>query len=446
LKTKLELAKHGFWKVTKGKKDCLISAIAINKEDNFSRLKKIGCTEEELIRVENAVYAVQREPLNKQELEFLSSPSLFKMLTEDELNKKIVGEMETRKTIFLVACGGRLVENAKATSSNLMVNAESSAGKDHVVRSVIELLPNNAWLSRTRISPTAFTYWHSAQLEPEWDWNKYAVYLEDISNGVLNCDVFKTMASGGSKSTVVINQKAVDIEINGKPALIITTASANPKKETTRRFPIANLDETENQTSAIIQCDAENASKGLTTEYNEKASECLQKLKQVKVKIHFAPAIAKKFPAGHVFMRTHFSRFLDYIKFATAIHQYQRDVDEDGFYIAEQQDYEIAKIALKKTTSNPMMIPLTKNQQRILNVLKEIAKECFQPVKEIEKHLPMSDKWLREQLDILTDFGLVKKDSVRNEETKRDLIAYSLADIDEIQNLPTWEEIKRAKK
>ena len=294
-------------------------------------------------------------------MKYLVDPNLFNLICEEEFNKKIVGEVEARKVIFLCSAGGRLVKNCSIASYNLLVNDDAGTGKDYVTGRVLNIIPEEFYIHKTRISPAVFTYWHT---EPEWSWDGKIFYPEDISEAVLNSDVFKVMCSSGSSATIVVKQKAIDLEINGKPVMITTTASAVPNPELTRRFVILNLDSSEDQTKKIMERHSEYAKKGIVPEYNPMITEAMRYLRRVNVKIPFSDLIDKHFPSKHIIMRTHYPRFLDYIKASTAFFQYQRKNEKD-FVIAEGQDYDIARGCFLKLCSNKYMIPLTINQKKI---------------------------------------------------------------------------------
>lgn len=437
---------------------CKLVSYSLNKEQIYEimqRYSKIGKWQEAPEQYKEMSYqkAVNRikKKQNKEEkilcndkeaLEILKNPKLFDLITK-EIEKKVEKEEDAIQTIFLVSCV-TFVENAKAESSNLLVNAESGAGKDWVTKNTLGIWSRQKYFHRTRITPTAFTYWHNSEFEPEWTWSGKIFYNEDISNSVLNCDVFKTMASGGTKSTVTVNQRAVDVEINGKPAMIITTASANPKKETLRRFPVVNLNETVDQTKAIIEKQCEEAATGEDQEYNEKITKALDCLKKVKVIIPFAKMLPKHMPTKHVIMRTHSNRFLDYIKASAALHQFQRKTDSKSSVVAEEQDYSVAKKVLEKITSNPLMIPLTKDQQKILELFRNNSETKYS-VKEIEPHFAFTDKWLRKLLDHLFDYGFLEKDRDLREGSDKKVIVYSFKEQLEVK-LPCWEELTNKNK
>ncbi|MCK4319018.1 hypothetical protein KAW38_00410 [Candidatus Micrarchaeota archaeon] len=378
--------------------------------------------------------------------EILKDPGLFNLITEKEFNKKIVGELETRKTIFLCACG-KWVENNTKTSYNLMINSESGAGKDWVTSSVLEILPEGDYEKRTRITPNVFTYWHNSEYEPEWTWDGKVFYCEDISNEVLNSDVFKVMASGGSHATVLVRQKAVDIKIQGNPVIFITSSSASPSRENLRRFTILNLDESTEQTKAIKERAAKLAQEGKTEQYGEDIRKALGLLERVKVKVPYADKLTEMFPDEQIIIRTHFSRFLDYIRASTALHQKQRKRDDNGYYLAEEQDYNIARLALLKVTSNPQMIPLTKDQRKILSIFEELGKGKLEQerysVSDLEPHITfMSDRWMRVNLDKLTNHGFLKKDVEKRENSTKPVMVYCYEGFGRV-NIPTWGVISK---
>lgn len=317
---------------------------------------------------------------NEELLNILKDPKIFDKITIEEFDKKIVGETEARRLIFLCA-NGRLIENNNIASYNLLVNDDAGSGKDHICKHTLEIIPKEQYIYKTRITPAVLTYWHNSTKEPDWTWNGKVFYNEDISEAVLNSDVFKVMCSSGSNATVVIEQEAIDLEIKGKPVMITTTATSIPNPELTRRFAIVNLSESKNQTKEIMKRHSEFAKEGMIPEYDEKIKEALKLLKRTKVKIPYAEKIYKHFPDSHVIMRTLYPRFLDLIKASTGFHQYQRDIDKEGYYIANEQDYEIAREGIETIKSNKYMIPLTITQKKILHkfdeerIKKEKAKE-----------------------------------------------------------------------
>jgi ferredoxin len=397
-------------------------------------------------RIERMRAEIQKSPTH-----LLKNPKLFEIIT-DEFKKKVVKEEDTCKTIFLGMCMA-FVENCDAASSNMMVNSASGAGKDWVVKAVGSILePVNEttgiglFLKKTRISGTVFTYWHDSEQEPHWNWDGKILYLEDVSNEILNHDVFKVMASGGSDATVVIQQRAYNKKINGKPVIIITSASATPKPELVRRFVMIGLDESDDQTKLVKRLETKMAREGTLPDYDKRITEAISMLKRIKVKIPYVAEDVEKLFPEHILMRTHLKRFLDLIKASCALHQFQREQDEAGFFIATGQDWDIARVALIKTTTNALMIPLTKEHKEIIEVFKKLQNKTpdlvskpFFSVSELEEHVhTMSDKWIRIQLDWLTSTGFLDKASEERAESKKRVMVWRLKEQLEI-SIPTFD-------
>ena len=87
---------------------------------------------------------------------YLMNPDLINIIDE-ELDKKIVQEQEARIVIFLVA-NMRNVENLSKGSDNLIVNAVSGTGKDHVVGAVFDLIPKDEKEELIRTTPKVLAY------------------------------------------------------------------------------------------------------------------------------------------------------------------------------------------------------------------------------------------------------------------------------------------------
>lgn len=371
----------------------------------------------------------------------LKDPDLFDKITDQEFNKKIVGELEARQTIFLCACG-MFVEDCQLSSYNLGVDSESGAGKDHVTDSVLKIFPEDRGEKRTRISEKALNYWHCAEKEPEWTWDGKYCYLPDISKDVLNSDAMKLMSSEGSTTTIVDRGKAVDLTIRGKPVFFITSASRSVTKEMQRRFPLVTLDETIEQTKAIMRLQIQLAKEGRTPQYDPQIREALGFLRRVKVKVPFGEKFLDVLPAKHIIMRTHLNRFLDLIKASAALHQYQRHRDKDGFVIADPKDYDCARIALLKTTSNIFMVPLQKNRQKFLEIAKE--REAWWTIPEISPAIPfLSERALYTIVDDLKEnFLEVRK---RDVEKSKPPMEYRVLDYG-MTDVPVWDDIEEYQK
>jgi len=380
----------------------------------------------------------------------LMDPMLWRRLTEDGLDDKIVGEEPVRKVVLLCAMGSKVI-NAKMTSYNLLINSAPGAGKDHTADNVLKSLPKGMVEKQTRISPTVFNYWKSRS--PNWSWDGKVVYLEDISNSVLNSEVFKVMCSSGSKAVIVINQVAVELEVKGKPVIIVTSASASPSAEMVRRFLVVSCDETEKQTRDIMDRCVDLAITGKTSTEINNYHNALQFLNRVNVKLPDKIKLAvNHFPSKSLHMRTHFPRFLDLIKASCAVHQFQREKECDDTFIAQGEDFDIAREIILSTTTNSNMIPLTKDQRNVLDILKElpvkvncehgVEVESGYSLSELEPRIKFcGERQLRRYLDRLVELGFVIKKSEDRDNSRKAVMTFKASEqVDDIK-IPRWHEL-----
>lgn len=371
----------------------------------------------------------------------LKNPELWGVIN-NEFDKKIEGEHEARKAIFFTFMMRR-VKNRNKSTDNLMVNDEGGTGKDYIVSAIFEILPEDEKDKRVRITPKVLAYLNDVKNNPS-GWIGKCLYLEDVPNNVLNDDAFKVMSSaspiGITQTSVIVNNKLININIMGKPSIVITIATASPKQELLRRYPIVNLTGSVEQTKAVLKKQAEFAMTGQSSDYDSTIKDALSRIPIIKVRVPFADKIAKIFPFGNVIIRTHFPRFLDYIKASCALHQYNREEDIDGYYIAIEQDYEIARDIMAVTTSNQLMIPLTKKQKQILEKFGEMERREF-TIDELKIDMQQiyGETYLRKQLEKLSELGFLLKGQIETETKPK--LCYKLLEVSKLE-LPSYEELQ----
>lgn len=301
----------------------------------------------------------------------------------EESSKRIVNEEKARKALILLLFGGRLVKNAKPTSYNSMLSALSGSGKDYLLSNLLQLLPLGYWDHKTRLSEKALSYWHPTEREPYFTWNGRILYTEDASNAFLNSDTTKIMMTGGSDISIVRDGYLVNMKINGSPIFAITSASAEPNKELTRRVSSIPLDGSQEQTEKILEFQTRVALNGLPS-YNPYIVNTGYLLDRVEVIVPYANVLIKDFPKK-LAARTNFDRLIDIIKASAALHQFTRNKDIDKV-IANEDDLKAA-LSVFKTLFPIKTVSLPHTQQALLDYLKAIketeersASELFREV------------------------------------------------------------------
>ena len=303
----------------------------------------------------------------------LEKGKLWNELVIDELDKKHLGDIATKEIIFL-CCIGRFVKNKQTFSFNNLVLSVSSAGKDHLVGSVLKLFNPEDYETWGRTSTKTFNYLHNLEDEPDFNYDGKIVYLKEITEGILNSEVMKEFTSAEEEITQIaiprprtkLTPPGVDIvQIKGHPVVIATTATSTPSDEIRNRFNIVGLDETEEQTKR--------ARKNTKEKYSDDVMEFLEDLKVCEVEIpdHLFKFIDKHFPTNKVRYRRDFYKFLDFVRAKTIFNQHIRTKHKGGILRATEEDYNSARDIFINAYSKLSDIPLKEIPKRIVNVMEK---------------------------------------------------------------------------
>jgi len=355
----------------------------------------------------------------------------------DELGKKIAGEIKSREIIFLCGCG-RLVKNANLSSFNLLIHSKSSAGKDYVSNAVLSIFPKINVFKKSRISERVLNYWKPYEKRGMPSWNENILYLIDIGEVILNSEALKVMCSEGSNITIMEKVRgeyeAIDIEIEGKPVIITTTATATPSEEIMNRFIILRMDESDEQTDRVKDFITKIAECGENPHYSDECLAFIKELKSYKVKIPFMLKVRSVFKENKIRTRRLYSTFLDMIKAVTIFHQNEREFDGE-FLISEWKDYDIAKECFANLCLNVTDIPLDERKQSIIDILRnsetELSASEIQP--QVKPHIALPK--IRPHLETLMNLHLIEE-FVINQPLRPPITKYRLdKDLFEVKSL-----------
>lgn len=385
--------------------------------------------------------------INKEDyLSVVKNNSLLELLTK-ESGLKVEGEMKARYSLVL-SLGSLWVEGEKNLLHTL-INSASSSGKGHVTKAVFDLLPKQLGVYRTRISPTVLTYWHANN--EDWSWDGKLLFLDDVSENVLNSEVLKVMLTEGSTATITKDGEAIDLHIPGKPVVWLTTAHSETNEEATNRLLFLGLTETEDQTKAIMKRQADEAA-GLREirDYDFMLRQSLSLLERVKVIIPYAPSLPQHFPSSQVSMRRDFPRFIGLIKSSAALHQYRREKDDQGRVIASWADYDAARMSFTNYAFDSHGVKLSgkmkKAAEYVLDLLNRVVHstvdgESFITIKDAQNCTVYNGSSWYNILHKLTELKILRKSSIDGEGIKPVSIYLKARDVEEL-TLPSSEEIR----
>ncbi len=285
----------------------------------------------------------------------------------DELDKKHIGDREA-KTVVLLCGFGRLVKNKKAYSFNVIALSGSSAGKDHLMLSVLKMFPRDDYEVYARTSKTSLNYLHTLDQEPNWTYDGKMILLKEITPEALNNEVMKEFTSGEDEvSKIAITKQkgaGVDVkEVRGHPCVFVTTATTRPSEEIINRFSIVKLDESEEQTRATRKVYNQQ-------EYDEAIKGEIADLKAYEVEIpeEILNFVDKHFPVNKLRYRRDYPKFIDWIK-AVAIFNQKDRLGNSNVIIVHWEDYNIARDVFMNSYSGLADIPLKETDKRIIGVL-----------------------------------------------------------------------------
>lgn len=296
--------------------------------------------------------------------DLLMSPCLLDMFVA-EFDKIMPAQQEQKRLMILVLASSRCTNLNERL--HLLINSESSAGKSYFAKQFQWLLRMEEFEYYTRVSPKALAYLHP---EGEWTWDGKCLFLEDVTQELLDSDVFKVFASEGARTVVVDKGKARILQINGTPVIILTSAAGVPKTEILNRFILLNLDESERQTREIFRSAARQES------LDELFYDAFCMLERCRVTIPYQDKIAEKFPAKVVRARRDYQRFLSLIKASATLHQKQRKSDDSGAVLANEQDFRIAMQLFAYANPASFDIDLTHVQKKAFEQLQSLAQRC----------------------------------------------------------------------
>lgn len=337
----------------------------------------------------------------------IDSKEVVKHIIEEIQKCGVVGEEDsiivlTLKTML------RLVDNAQPTSSNILISDISGGGKDFLCKAVCNTLleKNSTYWKATAISEKALNYFQPTISKKPVSWNARVLYLEDPVEETIKSQAFKVLASGELETITVKDQKAIQMKIDGKPVIIVTSMKAQIDDEGQRRWDCIRIDTSPQLTGQVIINTLRRAM-GLPTVNGRDDKFCkdLNDLRSYTVIIPWATNLLPAYAKARMLDRTQINKLLDYIKASAILHQKNRKHDKDGNLVADIEDYELARftyIQLRNKEGNA----LNKKEEILLDYLADKG----EPIKlnQITSELRgVSKAWLYACKDAMVDKGII---------------------------------------
>lgn len=246
----------------------------------------------------------------------------------------LVGEERAAKLVFLA-----VVSRVLQMPVSLVIKGPSSAGKSNLVKQVLKLFPKRAYHSMTTMSPKALI--HSKEpLDHRCLFVAEAIGVADEEANYL----LRSLLSDGaiSHETVEATSEGLiprRIEREGPTGLITTTTSPSLHAENETRLLSVPIDDSPEQTRKILMAMGKSRKAVVDFAPWHELNSWLQTAES-RVNIPFAAVLGSLVSTGATRMRRDYEALLNLISAHAILHQQQRERDEDGWIIAELEDYE----------------------------------------------------------------------------------------------------------
>lgn len=334
----------------------------------------------------------------------LQDPNLLINIIKEVKSEGVVGE-ENTIVVLTIKVNLRYCKGVHKPSQNIIVSSKPGYGKDEVVTSTLKVIvAKGEYIHRTDLSDKAMLYFGLEY--PDWSWDGKVMYIEDPKDNTTKTASFKTLATGETSASTVIDQKYVDLKINGKPVLIITSFKETVDIEGERRWGIIHTNESKELTAV---CNKEYAKKVSSREEFDKPKDAtLRKALQTKLKPYdvIIPFFDKVLEKINFSNRYYIKNLADYIKGNTILHQYQRNKDKNGRLIATFFDWDVGLFVFNQLHAK-INSSLNSRELELVNFLAE-HHGIEQPYSAIEENTKISKQWLYNNEDRLKERGIVK--------------------------------------
>ncbi len=327
---------------------------------------------EELANAEAAEAMTKAE--RGEALELLLAGRLLLRVQHDLTTMGIIGEDRVKVITYLSATARR-----QPIGQGLAVTfkAGSSSGKNHIARGVADLMPPEDVLEFTNLSPKALFYMGENGVA-----HKLVICTEVAGREEAEYAVRTLISEPFISSAIPVKDEETGrfatetFRVNGPIAYVETTTNSRLNVENQTRVFELYLNEEEGQTRAIIRQQAREAGPERFKIESERerirrVHRNAQRLLQSDLHVIIPYAERLTFPSKDRRARRDFPKLLNLIRVIAFLHQYQREIREDGgrrFIEAVPTDYALA-YALAVPTFEQTLDPLDHRDRKLLDTI-----------------------------------------------------------------------------
>ena len=372
---------------------------------------------------------IEEKPLSSYELEqcqrFGQQANLMKKLNGLIGQSGIVGEEKNRLFLFCIASSHRMKKTL-----NVVVQGSSGSGKTHLIKKVSDLMPQQRVKRFTRITEKSFYNYG------EFDLVNRLIVLEDYDGmkeeaefALRELQSNEQLISSTSKKDEVTGEiKSGENIVRGPIASMVATTQGEMYHDNSTRVFFIIVDESKEQTKAIIKYKNQLSAGEIDKQEAEKATVFVQNficsLKPLAVKNTWLKHI--DLPVNLDQQRRLHSLFEAFCEQVTLLHQHGRKRDKQGRVITEKQDVETAielmfeSIVLKVDELNGRLRDF---YEKVKEYVEPMGKDYEFTRLEIRQYAQKSTSQVRRDLDELQEMEYIQK----SHSSKHNTFAYKIA-------------------
>ena len=283
----------------------------------------------------NRVKQILTPEKEKEAFQFLLEPKLIKRIDKLIAQSGVIGEENNRVLLFVCA------STFKSNPLHVLVQGTSGSGKSHLINATKDNLPAEEVINLTRVTSKSFYHYQGDDLV-----NKLIV-IQDFDGLDEEAQLaFRELQSASYlSSSTVFKDKYGNLQSHVKHVkALISSMMATTKAEiyfdNMSRSVVIGVDESEEQTRRIIDYQNKRIAGLINMDVEQQARELLQNsirvLKPYKVINRYANKI--NLPVEAKMLRRLNEQFQLFVLQVTYLHQYQREIDEQGRVVATKED------------------------------------------------------------------------------------------------------------
>jgi predicted transcriptional regulator len=284
------------------------------------------------------------------------------------------GDMELILAEYISALSAALASSAGETI-NLWGIGRSGSGKTHSMIETLRALPKGAYEVFTSTSPKSYFYYVKECGEDAL--TDKMLFIDEAEASAEAEPVLRALTSRTEitpRHLSVYDANLLDLRITGKRSIWFTTTRSFGSEQLHNRFLFINPEEGAEQDEAVFKLQEENRLDIKVDETPYRIAQCMSKIIMTETKDR-GVFIPYKIRWPFKERRYLYPMFLSFIKIIAKIRFKNRRVEE-GFLIAEREDFETAR-AIWKAFEEPIVYRVSPSARALLEAIPVMEEEAL---------------------------------------------------------------------